>query len=291
MSLFITLKDARGRRFESGGDHVQVRVAPSGSAASPKDVMFADVTDRGDGSYAATYTVPSKGNYNLTVEVNGLPVAGSPIPLFFAPPDPDAGAVQPATSAAGAAAVPVRAPGVAQLTGAAAAAVSAAVSAATAGLPAPPALVVPDPAGDVMARTVYISSVSEQITLDQLRTFFAFCGTLRDFKRLPNAPDLVIAEYATAQEAVEALALRGTLLGNRPVVVQTPMQLQSSGGASAAMTTGPVSAPLNPYLHHQLQQMQQMQLAMLQTQQMKAQVGSRGAWKKNYSQLLWKTLN
>lgn len=87
VKLFVYVKDAQHRQMKEGGEEVVVRVQPS--SRSMGDTMMAEVEDNKNGIYTATYTAPAKGNYMVSVEVNGLPISGSPFPVFFsAPVDP-----------------------------------------------------------------------------------------------------------------------------------------------------------------------------------------------------------
>lgn len=237
VSLYLTLRDRHGRRAETGGEYVSVRLTPAGPAGNdPKAVIYAEVVDRGDGTYVATYAVPDKGSFRLNVELNGEPVNDSPFPIFFSPPGtgvPAAAAAPTSTVLFGRAEGAADVPGGMQLSESTMAAIASAVAAAASALPPPPAVAEPpppDPTAEALARTVYVSSISPQITLDQLKTFFGFCGTLKDFKKIPNpnpaVGDIVFAEYSSAAEAEAAVALSGTKLGDRSVMVQTPAQFQ-----------------------------------------------------------------
>uniref|UniRef100_A0A7S3R2H4 YtkA-like domain-containing protein n=1 Tax=Dunaliella tertiolecta TaxID=3047 RepID=A0A7S3R2H4_DUNTE len=107
VKLFVYVKDAQHRQMREGGEEVVVRVQPS--SRSMGDTFMASVEDNNNGIYTATYTAPAKGNYMVSVEVNGLPISGSPFPVFFsAPVDPAVLAQQEeeAKAAAAAAAPP-----------------------------------------------------------------------------------------------------------------------------------------------------------------------------------------
>ncbi len=110
VNLIITCKDEDGKRCKEGGDDVLVKVVPGpgvGSGSAP--YVDVQVEDKGTGVYVATYTPPFKGMYNVTVEINGRELEGSPFPVFFGPPqEPSAAAAasaaQDAATAAAAAA-------------------------------------------------------------------------------------------------------------------------------------------------------------------------------------------
>jgi len=89
VSLVLVAKDSAGRRIKEGGAYVLVYIEPKahlGSHATADDdtePIEAEVTDNKDGTYCARYQVPTKGNYELSIEVNGQPIGGSPFPVFF----------------------------------------------------------------------------------------------------------------------------------------------------------------------------------------------------------------
>ncbi|KAI3434787.1 hypothetical protein D9Q98_002845 [Chlorella vulgaris] len=101
VKMTITARDSSGKRIREGGAHILVMVEPTaapGAAEEPEPIQ-AEVSDHGDGTYTATYSVPTKGNYQLHIEVNGDPLGESPYPIFFsapvAQPPPPPGAPPP----------------------------------------------------------------------------------------------------------------------------------------------------------------------------------------------------
>lgn len=80
-SFTVVMKDEDGRRIMKGGAHVAVRVVPGLGVVGGE--QLAAVKDGEDGTYTATYTVHSRGNYTLHVTCNGDPIMGSPFPVFF----------------------------------------------------------------------------------------------------------------------------------------------------------------------------------------------------------------
>jgi hypothetical protein len=65
---------------------VSLTVHPGLGCGKDVEPITADITDRGDGSYVAKFTVPVKGNWKIRVEVEGIEVDGSPFPVFFGAP-------------------------------------------------------------------------------------------------------------------------------------------------------------------------------------------------------------
>lgn len=84
--LTITARDSNRRRVTVGGNAVSVVVFPGQGVPSDVSPVEAAVTDRGDGSYVARFTVPVKGNYTIKVEVEDMEVDGSPYWVFFGAP-------------------------------------------------------------------------------------------------------------------------------------------------------------------------------------------------------------
>lgn len=67
VKLTLTARDANGKRIREGGAMVLVMVEPprAPGAEEEPDAIEAEVTDHGDGTYTAVYTVPTKGNYQV----------------------------------------------------------------------------------------------------------------------------------------------------------------------------------------------------------------------------------
>ncbi|OZJ03436.1 hypothetical protein BZG36_03183 [Bifiguratus adelaidae] len=75
---------------------------------------------------------------------------------------------------------------------------------------------------DEMSRTVYVGNLAQTITQDEIATFFGSCGPVT-FVKLAGDPTqatrYAFVEFATIEAAQAALAMRGSILGDRPVVV------------------------------------------------------------------------
>lgn len=78
VKLTITARDSNGKRIREGGAHVLVMVeppppppGPAGEQAEEPEAIQADVVDHGDGTYTATYAVPTKGNYQVGAGSDG----------------------------------------------------------------------------------------------------------------------------------------------------------------------------------------------------------------------------
>ncbi|GMJ01791.1 IMMUNOREGULATORY RNA-BINDING PROTEIN [Hibiscus trionum] len=80
-TFMVVTKDADGRKVQSGGAQIKVKVSPGvGVGGSDQEGI---VKDMGDGTYTVTYVVPKRGNYMVNIECNGKPIMGSPFPVFF----------------------------------------------------------------------------------------------------------------------------------------------------------------------------------------------------------------
>jgi len=91
VNVIIVARDSNNHRVREGGAHVFVCVEPTGPGARDAEPIEAKVTDHGNGTYTAQYAVPSKGNYELSIEVNGEPIGASPFPVFFSAAGKDTG--------------------------------------------------------------------------------------------------------------------------------------------------------------------------------------------------------
>ena len=83
VSLTLLAKDSSGRRIRDGGAHILVMIEKKGLGSDDEEPIEATVIDHGDGRYTATFSVPDKGSYELSIEVNGTPIGGSPFPVYF----------------------------------------------------------------------------------------------------------------------------------------------------------------------------------------------------------------
>ncbi|KDD72277.1 hypothetical protein H632_c3586p0, partial [Helicosporidium sp. ATCC 50920] len=89
VKLVITAHDSGGRRVREGGAYVLVTVAhPSLNTGAGVSAIAADVVDRSDGSYVATYAVPVKGLYKVHVCILGEEHPDSPLSVYFSDPEP-----------------------------------------------------------------------------------------------------------------------------------------------------------------------------------------------------------
>ena len=81
----ITCADEDGARIITGGAKIQISVLRVGLHASTSGdcPIPTRIVDNNDGSYTCGYTVDGRGDYSVSAELDGSPIAGSPYPVFF----------------------------------------------------------------------------------------------------------------------------------------------------------------------------------------------------------------
>lgn len=83
VSLTITCRDATGKRVREGGAFILVMVeptaAPSAAGGEEPEPIQAEVKDHGNGTYTASYEVPTKGNYQVRAARLGNLVRVGPV--------------------------------------------------------------------------------------------------------------------------------------------------------------------------------------------------------------------
>ena len=280
-SFVVEAFDVQGRRVRDGGAAVVVRVVPTGATAhtlanpapesglqplaavSPESVL---VRDAKDGSYHVSYTVPMRGDYAVAVTFDGVPISGSPFPVFFA----GSATPLPVLAAApllGLVGVPgggtckdfmngrcfrsdckfahVAAPGAAtmMLPGDPSALVAKAHAAAllggsglaAAGLPTS-MLALPTTAAHVeeLGRTLHVGNLSPLVTLEQLKQLFSYCGTVVECRIAGDSKQFAFVEFSTGAEAAQALGLNGMMMGDRPLRVEIAKTVRLVKPAAAA---------------------------------------------------------
>eukprot|EP00803_Ostreobium_quekettii_P005079 evm.model.scf_277.11 EVM.evm.TU.scf_277.11 scf_277:79857-81380(+) len=181
--LTIISKDASGRRLLHGGCDVFVRVSAAGGNAPEGSTIEVKATDNSDGTYSANYVVPSRGNYNLSIAINGTPIGGSPFPVFFSPPE---------TGAAAASAGLAADQDLGQTEGGLAAGAPQLVGNNVMAAEATQAL------GGAIVNSLYVSNINAGVTLEQLKQLFSYCGKIQDMRYVGPNKDIVTVEYTTA---------------------------------------------------------------------------------------------
>jgi hypothetical protein len=213
----------------------------AGGGGAPVD---ADVTDRGDGSYVARFTVPAKGNYTIRVEVEDIEVDGSPFPVFFGAP----GSLNAAEAARAAD----------EAVAAAAAAAAAATGSAPGGLASAPGVapgVAPGAPGSMAAAAQAAAAAAEAAPLAMPAAPKVIGGVLSSGPLLTPAAIAAAAAAAAASglpAAAAAYALPGGGMlggGGTPNPMAAAMASAAAAAAAGATFVNPLAA--NP-LHQQL---------------------------------------
>lgn len=202
MTFKLIAKDSNGKNTSEGGDYVTATVTPgtSAAAAGAKEIAV-EIKDNENGTYNGTYEVPARGDYKLTVLLNGEPVGGSPFPLFFSPPDPNAVAAAKKSMAAAAVAAELAAKEAAQ----------AQEPAKPAGpsLPPPPlessgpaahaaGVLFPDDE-ELQVRTLLASNLPPSVKADQLKALFRFIGTVSSVEQVGINNDFALIQFERTQ--------------------------------------------------------------------------------------------
>jgi len=288
-SFVVEAFDVQGRRVRDGGAAVVVRVVPTGSTAHtlanpapesgllPMAAVSADsvlMRDAKDGSYHVSYTVPMRGDYAVAVTFDGLPISGSPFPVFFAgsatplplPPlaaapllglglggVPGGGTCKDFMNGrcfrtdckfahvAAPSAAAMMLPGDSQLAVAQAHAAvllgagMAGPGFAAAGVPTS-LLALPTTAAHVeeLGRTLHVGNLSPLVTLEQLKQLFSYCGTVVECRIAGDSKQFAFVEFATGAEAAQAMGLNGMMMGDRPLRVEIAKTVRLVKPATAA---------------------------------------------------------
>ncbi|GKA73546.1 filamin/ABP280 repeat-containing protein [Tanacetum coccineum] len=132
---------------------------------------------------------------------------------------------------------------------------------------------------DSLKRTLQVSNLSPLLTADQLKQFFAFCGTVIDCS-ITDSKHFAYIEYSKPEEATAALALNNMDVLGRPLNVEMAKSLPPKPANSGSSSL--------PMVMQQAVAMQQMQFqqALLMQQTMNAQqAANRAATMKTATEL------
>jgi hypothetical protein len=202
VTLQISAKDAKGERLTHGGNHIVVRVSPAlGTAALERPVAVA-VTDYGNGNYAATYSVPARGNYSIAVEIDGMHITNSPFPVFFSPPGDTSTMVHPGAALPPPPPLPDAPPPVAEPP-------SAMVLAARRAIEAMGDLT----AGEKLTRSLYIGNISKSVSQEDFKRLVSLVGRVATVEFLEDPPDTALVEFVGKDDMESAKILRGQMVG------------------------------------------------------------------------------
>ncbi|KAL4446815.1 hypothetical protein ABPG77_008059 [Micractinium sp. CCAP 211/92] len=293
VSLTITCRDAAGKRVREGGAFILVMVEPTAPPGGEEpEPIQAEVKDHGNGTYTASYEVPSKGNYQLHIEVNGEPLGGSPFPLFFSAPVPQPAA--PAAPAPGAAQPPAADAGAQQAaaaTTALAGALAGIEAAALGALPVAPAAPQLDPkvkeslgyqltqmglripaklSEEDVRCIVVVGNVPPTATSNTVESVFSKCGRIRSCTLVGLGSGFAFVEFSREKYAAAALEMKEPTLMGQPLKLELAADARKAGDATRAF-----QAQMNaPNLALQMAQRQQFELLQQQQAALAAQVAA-----------------
>lgn len=284
VSLTITCRDATGKRVREGGAFILVMVEPTvppGTAAGEEpEPIQAEVKDHGNGTYTASYEVPSKGNYQLHIEVNGEPLGGSPFPLFFSAPAPQP-APQPAAPVPSAAQHPTADVGAQQAaaTTALAGALAGIEAAAMGVAPAAPQLdpKVKESLGFQLAQMglripaklseedvrciVVVGNVPPSAKSDAVESVFSKCGRIRSCTLVGIGSGFAFVEFSREKGAAAAMEMKEPKLMGQLLKLELAADARAAGDATRAFQAQTSGANMA------LQMAQRQQFELLQQQQ------------------------
>ena len=272
VAFVVTSADGNGHRLRVGGGDVAISVLRSGLGMMGGETIEGRAVDNGDGTYACTYAVPSRGDYSVTVSMNDAPISGSPFPVFFsaapgavpltltggidAPPGvcrdylngrcarAECKFPHAAAPSTGGAPVGMGAPGTAMpLTAApdpSAAAPDPNDPAAHARLVAAALAARAQPAEAVkeLQCTLHVGNLSPLVTVETLRAIFAFCGEVVDC-RIADGKQFGFVEYATHEEALKGLGLNQMTVADRALKVEMSKTLKQKRDPAILPAGGP----------------------------------------------------
>ena len=223
----ITSADEDGRRIRAGGARVQISVLRVGLHATGGDAIPTRVVDNGDGTYTCGYAVDGRGDYSVSVELNGAPIAGSPYPVFFSG--------IPAASRPSAVPVPGVVPGAVPQSGAAPADVPS---------PAQTPELNPEDAASVSTQ-VHVGNLTHNVTTTQLAQLFSHCGEVRG-ARIAHGKQFGFVEMATPEQAKTALGLNGMALDGRILRVEACNSVRKTAPPGVYAPVGSSNGLPNP---------------------------------------------
>ncbi|PWA61948.1 Filamin/ABP280 repeat-containing protein [Artemisia annua] len=132
---------------------------------------------------------------------------------------------------------------------------------------------------DSLKKTLQVSNLSPLLTADQLKQFFAFCGTVVDCT-ITDSKHFAYIEYSKPEEATAALALNNMDVLGRPLNVEMAKSLPPKPA-----NTGSSSLPMVMQQAVAMQQMQFQQALLMQQTMNAQQAANRAATMKTATEL------
>lgn len=132
-----------------------------------------------------------------------------------------------------------------------------------------------------MKKFVQVSNLSPQLTAEQLRQLFSFCGTVVDCT-ITNTKHLAYIEYSKPEEATAALALNSMEVCGRPLNVEIAKSLPQKPSSDNSSSS---SLPMMMQQAVAMQQMQFQQAILMQQAMATQQAANRAATMKSATEL------
>uniref|UniRef100_A0A1J3HB06 RRM domain-containing protein n=1 Tax=Noccaea caerulescens TaxID=107243 RepID=A0A1J3HB06_NOCCA len=135
--------------------------------------------------------------------------------------------------------------------------------------------------GETMKKFVQVSNLSPQLTTEQLRQLFSFCGTVVDCT-ITDSKHLAYIEYSKPEEATAALALNNMEVCGRPLNVEIAKSLPQKPSSDNSSSS---SLPMMMQQAVAMQQMQFQQAILMQQAMATQQAANRAATMKSATEL------
>lgn len=264
----VHTKDEADEDVTVGGASIDFTVR-RGSGSKAVVVASGEGSEQGDGTYACSYLVDSRGDYFVEVRMNGIEIRGSPYEVFYTAPLDG-----PMMSERRAFVVPRAGNGDLASTGMCrdflVGKCDRVICKFRHDTPPPPP---PMPSGEgfdpaaakpeELRRTAHVSNLPVAMTLEQVKQLFSFCGTILECREGGSGRNFAFIEFSSDKEALAALALNGMNVGGRNIRVEsaklpkllTPARLSSPtplgpqmGAAEAAQAAAARAAAISARL-------------------------------------------
>ena len=226
----VSVRDGEGERTNDGAHRVTFEVV----GREGEVVAAGEGRDEGDGEHACAYAVRERGEYRVTVRMDGVEIEGSPFEVFYSAPLDG-----PLVNERRARGVPLLARG----------------EPAPAGVcrdfllgncdrvickfkhdvpppppPPPPGAsggdavgvvnVPPPPVPEELRRTAHVSNYPVGLTTEQVKQLFSFCGSIAECREGGPGKNFCFIEFESNKEALAACALNGMQVGGRNLRVE-----------------------------------------------------------------------
>ena len=226
----VTVRDGEGDRATSEGHRVTFEVA----ATSGEVVARGEGRDEGDGEHACAYAVRERGEYRVTVRMDGVEIEGSPFEVFYSAPLDG-----PLVNERRARGVPLLARGEPAPEGVCRDFLlgncDRVICKFKHDVPPPPpppppgasggeaicmVNVPPPPVPEELTRTAHVTNYPVGLTTEQVKQLFSFCGSIAECREGGPGKNFCFIEFESNKEALAACALNGMQVGGRNLKVE-----------------------------------------------------------------------